>query len=52
MNQRYHQKILVLPDMKTVIRSSSRDIWTWLLQRQPTAITISRMDPLDRFCRW
>ena len=21
----------------------SRDIWTWLLQRQPTAITILRM---------
>lgn len=36
-------KNLVLPDMKTVIRSSSRDIWTWLLQRQLTAITISRM---------
>lgn len=36
-------KNLVLPDMKTVIRSSSRDIWTWLLQRQPTAITILRM---------
>ena len=34
---------VVLPDMKTVIRSSSRDIWTWLLQRQPTAITILRM---------
>ena len=36
-------KNLVLPDTRTVIRLSSRDIWTWSLQRQPTVIMILKM---------
>ncbi len=42
-------KNLVLPDMKTVIRSSSRDIWTWLLQKTTDSDHDFENDPLDLF---
>ncbi len=35
--------VIIKKPGRTVIRSSSRDIWTWSLQRQPTVIMILKM---------